>query len=107
MRREAIERRKDAFLKSEGFCNALEAGLKHLPKEKGPDSSSPYSREVHRLFLAWLPEEDRDFLVSSEGLGNSQKAEVAWLERNGYSYIEKEVSELESLSHKAIGQATE
>eukprot|EP00438_Fugacium_kawagutii_P018655 Skav210086 [mRNA] locus=scaffold1510:184383:186172:+ [translate_table: standard] len=105
MRREAIERRKDAFLKSEDFGNALEAGLKHLPKEKGPDSSSPYSREVHRLFLAWLPEEDRQFLASSEGIGNSQKAEVAWLERKGYSYIEREVGELESSSPKAIGRA--
>jgi uncharacterized protein YjhX (UPF0386 family) len=26
-----------------------------------------------------------------EGLGNSQKAEVAWLERKGYAYTEVEV----------------
>lgn len=103
--REAIFRYKDAFLKSKNFQDALEAGLKHLSKEQGPDSSSPYSREVHRLFLASLPEEARQFLQASEGLGNSQKAEVAWLERNGYPYIEKEVWELESSSPKAIGQA--
>ena len=102
VRREAIFRSKDAFLKSEGFQNALEAGLKHLSKEQGPDSSSPYSREVHRLFLATLSEEDAQFLQASEGLGNSQKAEVAWLERNGYQYIEKEVWELESSSPEAI-----
>ena len=106
VRREAIFRCKDAFLKSDNFRNALKAGLKHLSKEQGPDSSSPYSREVHRLFLATLLEEDRRFLEASEGLGNSQKAEVAWLERNGYPYIEKEVRELESSSPKAIGRAT-
>ena len=107
LRREAIERCKEVFLESEAFRNAFAAGLKHLPKEKGPDSSSPYSREVHRLFLATLPEEERQFLVSSEGLGNSQKAEVAWLKRMSYPYIEKEVWELESPSPKAIGRTTE
>ena len=101
MRREAIFRCKDAFLKSDTFQNAVEAGLNRLSKEQGPDSSSPYSREVHRLFLAWLPEPDRQFLESSEGLGNSQKAEVAWLERNRYPYVEKNVWELESSSPKA------
>ena len=54
MRREAICRCKDAFLQSDSFKDALKAGLKHLSKETGPDSSSPYSREEHRLFLAAL-----------------------------------------------------
>ena len=106
MRREATFRCKDAFLQSDTFQNAVEAGLNRLSKEQGPDSSSPYSREVHRLFLAWLPEQEAQFLQTSEGLGNSQKAEVAWLERNGYRYIEKEIWELESSSPKATGQAT-
>ena len=105
MRREAIFRCQDAFLKSDSFKNALEAGLKHLSKEKGPDCSSSYSREVHRLFLASLPEEDRHFLEASEGLGNLQKGEVAWLERNGFPYVEKEVWELASSSPKAIGRS--
>ena len=107
MRRESIFRCKDTFLQSKSFLDALEAGLKHLPKEQGPDCSSPYSREVHRLFLASLPEEDCQFLQASEGLGNSQKAEVAWLEHNGFPYTEKEVWELESSSPKAIGRAAE
>ena len=107
VRREAIFWCKDAFLKSESFKNAFNAGLKHLSDEQGPDSSSPYSREVHRLFLAWLPEPDRQFLEASEGLGNSQKAEVAWLDRNGYQYLEKEIWELASSSPKAIGRAAE
>ena len=106
MRREAIFGCKDVFLESESFQTALEAGLKRLSKDKGPDSSSPYSREVHRLFLAWLPEEDRRFLEASEGLGNSQKAEVAWLERKGYQYVEKEVRELASSSPK-VRRATQ
>ena len=107
MRREAIFRCKDTFLQSKSFEDAYEAGLKHLSKQQGPDSSSPYSREVHRLFLASLPEEARQFLEASEGLGNSQKAEVAWLERNNFPYVEKEVWELESSSPKAIGRAAE
>ena len=103
LRREQIFRRKADFGKSEGFLRALSDGLDHLSKERGPDGSSPFSREEHRLFLAWLPEEERQFLDHSEGLGNSQKAEVAWLERKGYHYLEKEVSELADSSPTAMG----
>ena len=35
--------------------------------------------------------QDAEFLRASEGLGNSQKAEAAWLERMGYPYTEVEV----------------
>ncbi|CAE7278416.1 unnamed protein product [Symbiodinium natans] len=94
LRREEIFNRKSDFKKSDSFLQALQAGLGKLPTDKGPDSSSPYSREEHRLFLSWLPEQDRRFLEESEGLGNSQKAEVAWLERKGYDYVEKEVDAL-------------
>ena len=41
--------------------------------------------------MAWLPEEDRQFLDMHKGLGNSQKAEVAWLEMMGYEYEELDV----------------
>ncbi|CAE7711622.1 unnamed protein product [Symbiodinium sp. CCMP2592] len=102
-RRDSIFRRKADFGKSEGFLRALDDGLDQLSKERGPDGSSPFSREEHRLFLAWLQEEERKFLEHSEGLGNSQKAEVAWLERKGYHYLEKEVSELADSSPKAMG----
>ena len=104
-RREKIVSKKAEFEQSAGFIDALQAGLTGLSKEKGSDSSSPYSREVHRLFLAWLPEDERRFLEESEGLGNSQKAEVAWLERKGYSYVGKEVFELADSSPKAIAPA--
>ena len=91
LRREQIFRRKGEFKESQEFKSAVSAGLEELSMEKRGDGSSQYSREEHRLFLAWLEEEDREFLVSSEGLGNSQKAEVAWLQRKGYPYTEVEV----------------
>lgn len=106
-RREHIFSKKAKFEQSPAFRKALDAGLVHLSDEKGSDSSSPYSREVHRLFLAWLPEDERQFLAESEGLGNSQKAEVAWLERKGYPYVEKEVSELDASSPKAKARTSE
>ena len=91
LRREQIFRRKDEFEESQEFKSAVTAGLEELSTEKRGDGSSQYSREEHRLFLAWLDEEDREFLISSEGLGNSQKAEVAWLQRKGYPFTEVEV----------------
>ena len=33
----------------------------------------------------------RHFMEASEGLRNSQKGEVAWLEHKGYAYTEVEV----------------
>ena len=91
LRREAIQAKKRDFFQSQAFSNACDEGIEGLSKDPRGDSSSQYSREVQRLFLAWLPEEERDFMEVSEGLGNSQKAEVAWLERKGYAYTEVEV----------------
>jgi len=91
VRRERIFHRKGDFKESQEFESAVSSGLEELSKKKCGDGSSQYSREEHRLFLAWLEEEDREFMVSSEGLGNSQKAEVAWLQRKGYPYTEVEV----------------
>ena len=93
--REAIYRKKEDFEESMEFQDAVKAGLKNLSKFKRGDSSSEYSREVQRLFLAWLPQEDRKVLEESEGLGNSQKAEVAWLEMKGYPYTAVEIDEKE------------
>ena len=91
LRREQIWGRQKRFKQSQEFKSAVTAGLEELSEKKCGDGSSQYSREEHRLFLSWLEEEDREFLVSSEGLGNSQKAEVAWLQRKGYAYTEVEV----------------
>ena len=114
LRREAIWRRKAEFEESVEFQNAKAAGLHKLSKCKCLDSSSQYTREWQRLFLAWLPEEDRKFLEASEGLGNSQKAEVAWLERKGYPYKEVELEAKKwtrlaasPLSPQVIGVAAE
>ena len=91
LRREAILRKKREFLKSHVFRSA-DKGIQRLWKQTRSDGSSQYSREIQRLFLAWLSEEDRSFIEASDGLGNSQKAEVAWLERKGYAYTEVDVS---------------
>ena len=91
MRRETINGRKKQFEDSTLFKNAKDAGLRELSKDKVADGSSQYSRECQRLFLSWLPEDDRKFLEASEGLGNSQKAEVAWLEKRGYEYTAVEI----------------
>ena len=80
------------FKDSPHYLEAVAAGLNGLSREPREDSTSRYSRELHRLFLAWLPAEEAEILQASEGLGNSQKAEVAWLERKGYQYREVDVS---------------
>ena len=91
LRRKAIFAKRNDFMKSEEFL-ALKGGLDELGKACRADSSSPYSRELHRLFLASLSEEERSLLEAAEGLGDSQKAEVAWLERKGYAYTAVDVS---------------
>ena len=91
LRRESLNDQRKEFMKSKQFERHLRAGLEEVLKDPRHDGSSRYSREVNRLFLAWLPQGDREFLEVSEGLGNSQKAEVAWLERKGYPYTERDV----------------
>ena len=49
--------------------------------------------EEERLLMASLDDEDRAFIEGHIGLGNSQKAEVAWLEEQGYEYEELDVRE--------------
>ena len=65
---------------------------------KGEVPGSSRGDEEHSMFEATLRREDRDFLVAHRGLGNSQKAEVAWLEKRfeetgnaGYLYEELDV----------------
>ena len=89
--RERIWQKKEEFKESVAYREAVASGLDSLSKDAGEDSSSQHSRELQRLFWAWLPKEDREFLAASEGLGNSQKAEVAWLERKGYKYTQVDI----------------
>ena len=58
---------------------------------KGEVPGTERSDEEERLFMASLSKEDRDYLEAHKGLGNSQKAEVAWLEKCGYEYEEVDV----------------
>ncbi len=101
-RRECIWQKKEKFKESVAYREAVAAGLDSLSKDAGDDSSAQHSRELQRLFWAWLPEEDRDFLAASEGLGNSQKAEVAWLERKGYQYTQVDIIEFNQRSKRII-----
>jgi hypothetical protein len=57
----------------------------------GEAPGSERSDEEERLFVLSLREDDRCFYERHRGLGNSQKAEVAWLEEMGYDYEEVDV----------------
>ncbi|CAE7642922.1 unnamed protein product [Symbiodinium sp. CCMP2592] len=93
VRREELWTQMKEFERSQAYQDARDAGLDLLSHDLRTDGSSQYSREKARLFLAQLPQpESRQFLEESEGLGNSQKAEVAWLEKKGYVYEEVDVS---------------
>ena len=74
--------------------------LASLSNEARDDSAgempgSERGDEETRLFLASLGSEDREFVKGHKGLGNSQKAEVAWLERCGYEYEELDVRDFD------------
>ncbi|CAE7873633.1 hypothetical protein AK812_SmicGene35357 [Symbiodinium microadriaticum] len=92
LHREKVNKKQSDFEDSPEFEQALDAGLGNLSKEPHGDGSSQYSREARRLFLASLSQTEREYLATAEGLGNSQKAEVAWLEKKGYAYWEVDVS---------------
>jgi hypothetical protein len=57
----------------------------------GDAPGSERGDEEERMFVASLSEDDRCFYEGHKGLGNSQKAEVAWLEEMGYAYEEMDV----------------
>ena len=61
-----------------------------------PDSCTHDSVCVgDQIFMASLSDEDREFLELRSGLGNSQRAEVAWLEEMGYAYEELDVRDFD------------
>ena len=91
LRREELFTKMKQFEQSEEFQDAKAAGLDNLSQKERYDGTSQYSREKERLFLAWLPKYSREFLEGSVGLGNSQKAEVAWLDKKGYPYKEIDI----------------
>eukprot|EP00935_MAST-01C_sp_MAST-1C-sp1_P002244 g2244.t1 len=65
--------------------------------------------EKERLFVASLSAEDRQYCESCIGLGNSQKAEVAWLEKRyqetgnaGFKYEEVDVREFFAVQESTL-----
>eukprot|EP00935_MAST-01C_sp_MAST-1C-sp1_P001373 g1373.t1 len=92
--RDTFWRRKQAFLAA--LSRAEQEQLKELSSEQRDDSrgetpGSERGDEEDCLFMASLSEGDRQFLEEQKGLGNSQKAEVAWLDKCGYGYEELDV----------------
>lgn len=63
LQRETIlEKKYEDFVESPAFNEAVKGGIEELSKEKRSDGSSQYSRAKDRLFLDWLPEEERKFM---------------------------------------------
>ena len=94
VRRDAICSRKRAFLlalPAQEKSRLAELSDTMRDDSKGETPGSDRGDEEERLFKASLPANDREFLEASKGLGNSQKAEVAWLEKMGYRYEELDV----------------
>jgi hypothetical protein len=92
---------------NQAFLEALsikdKARLQEMSCEYRDDSmgevpGSVRGDEEERIFVAALPEEDRRFYEGHKGLGNSQKAEVGWLELKGYPYEEVDVRDFVSVS---------
>eukprot|EP00439_Symbiodinium_sp_Y106_P013137 s1573_g1.t3 len=76
LRREKIHAKRADFKNSAEFHRASAACLDGLSDERCEDSSSRYGKEFDRLFLAWLPKEDRK--------GYSYQGVVAtWLAEDG------------------------
>ena len=95
IRRDSFRPRRRAFL--QGLPAETKRRLSELSSEPHTSRQWPNTErsarwdEEERLFLSSLPEEERRFLEAHVGLGNSQKAEVAWLEEMGYDYEELDV----------------
>jgi len=98
--------REDAMRRDKVYRMRTDSIRELLPREKarldrmsnearddsmGETPGSERSDEEERLFVCALQEDDRCFYERHRGLGNSQKAEVAWLEEMGYDYEEVDV----------------
>jgi hypothetical protein len=100
-------RRDDLHLRKGKFLNALPLVEKQLLatfSDEPRDDSKNYRPgsdrvdEEERLFVMSLSDEDKDYIESHKGLGNSQKAEVAWLEKMGYAYEQIDVRDFQAPS---------
>ena len=99
MREDAVKRdsfwpRRRAFLLSLPEAEKVRlSGLSSRPRDDaaGERPGSERGDAEEALFMASLSASDRAYLEGGKGLGNSQKAEVAWLEREGIVYEEVDV----------------
>ena len=94
MRRDSFWPRRRAFLSSlpeaeKVRLSGLSSRLRDDAAGERPGSERGDAEEA--LFMASLSASDRAYLEGGKGLGNSQKAEVAWLEREGILYEEVDV----------------
>ena len=95
MQRDKLDRMKRDFIRA--LVPREKARLDRRMSNEARDDSmgetpgSERSDEEERLFVCALQEDDRCFYERHRGLGNSQKAEVAWLEEMGYDYEEVDV----------------
>jgi hypothetical protein len=99
IRRDAIFARRGEVLQS--LSDTQKQHLSTLSSDNRDDSKgerpgNARQDEEDRIFMESLPEEDKLFLESGDGLGNSQKCEVAWLEDMGYAYEELSVRDFHS-----------
>ena len=94
IKRDAFWPRRRAFLSTlpESEKRRL-GGLSSAQRDDsaGERPGSERSDAEEMLFMASLSDEDRAYLEGHKGLGNSQKAEVAWLERENIPYEEVDV----------------
>ena len=97
VRRDSFWPRRRAFLSSLPEDKKMHlSGLSSRPRDDaaGERPGSERGDAEEALFMASLSEDDRAYLEGGKGLGNSQKAEVAWLEREGIPYEEVDVRDL-------------
>eukprot|EP00935_MAST-01C_sp_MAST-1C-sp1_P001244 g1244.t1 len=84
-RRDSFQPRRQQFIES--LPEAQHTRLRKLSTDAGTSKALPRTSrsertdEEERLFLSSLSTEEAAFLQAHAGLGNSQKAEVAWLEK--------------------------
>jgi hypothetical protein len=92
-RRDGLAARKREFLDQlPAAQKAVLGGLQDEPRDDERERpGSERQDEEERLFVESLPSDERQFFNGHKGLGNSQKAEVAWLEKMGYPYEEVDV----------------
>jgi hypothetical protein len=93
-KRDELVQRREQFLQAlpeeeKQLLQVLSAERRDDSKGEVPGSERGDAEE--KLFVMSLPEEERHFLEGHKGLGNSQKAEIAWLEKCGYAYEEIDV----------------